>query len=305
MGSRSSLRRTRRSATPPAACPYVPDPIWAEGTFYSPTKAEAVYFDGACFANRQWQESVDVLVGGPATPLNGCHEEICGPIGTYCYTRLDGLIQVSVVQPLYRPSPFISFKDDPFTCYALGGTVVPPAPPDVPSEVEEAAQASSFSGGELTPELPPIAAAQDFADQESAFLSGDLVLVPPEWSPDGPNPNPECGGGLVTNVVDSAYGWGFGPEVDPNGQLDAFYLGASVEILQAEIANAIEAQGPGYVLVSVSPLFWHYDSAEAVHRSALVKISSGNLVPGTAPGENTILFNGCYFLARQLCFQAV
>jgi hypothetical protein len=88
---------------------------------------------------------------------------------------------------------------------------VPPAPPECRAWLSPQSQASTFAGGELTPELPPIAAAQEFAAQESAFLSGDLVLVPPEWSPDGPNPNPECGGGLVTNVVDSAYGWGLWP----------------------------------------------------------------------------------------------
>jgi hypothetical protein len=96
-----------------------PDPISAWAEIYSEFKSKAVVYNGGCYVDPVAQTTVDAESAWSGSGIQGCHEVICGPGGTYCYTNVrTGTDTGTFVQPLYFPAPFVSYGSNRFECYS-------------------------------------------------------------------------------------------------------------------------------------------------------------------------------------------
>lgn len=113
-----------------------PDPVWLDETIHAPYSGSSVSLDGACYTHPQLVEQFNGSRVYSVDSIVGCHALLCGPVGLYCYSQLNGGGTYAFPQPFGFPAPILAFATNIADCYGNpslidGGTIsaLPMTPP--------------------------------------------------------------------------------------------------------------------------------------------------------------------------------
>lgn len=95
----------------------------------------------------------------------------------------------------------------------------------------------------------------------------------------------------------SQYGWGLATDQNPNEELSADQLANALALFFNERTIALS----GYTPLAYGALYWAYYPGSATALSGLHKAASGSTDPTDPTGNQSVLFNGYYYIAQDVC----